>query len=675
MKLIKLKFSNFRQFYGEQELEFSTDSVRHITLIHAENTVGKSAILNAVMWCLFGRCLPNYKKPQDLVNHHAAQSKAAEKVCKVTLEFEHERQMYSATRVYNSRTKEDALKVFQIDDGDYKPVRHAKSLINLILPNAMAEYFFFEGEGLGRLGEFGSRNSAEAIRTILGFTYVETVIEDLEKLKVKVRTELRKKQKEQKGLSSLVKEIEQYEKMVERGKKTKPALEQKVKEYTSQLNDLVTRIGRSGHKDAENAQKELNKLKLQENDIRQEIIDTQRDRQLLISKYGWAVFGTKLANKALDFIDESKYRGKIPSPHDEPVIKALLEDGMCICGRALHEGSDSYEHVKSILHTASTGLMHNRLTGATGIAQKTKGQFQEFLREVETLEGRLAKQQAREADIRVEKESQETIIREISQSDIQQLARRKKEIEEKLHNVKNDVRTATHDHVASSNHLVGLKRELNKQEVQLGAATRLSRQVTLYTLLIERCEERLETFEKEALDFLTISNNQALEKISRQERKFVLNKDFSFTYLDGHGQEIGRSDGETLLSNLVFVSSLIQFAKERVNVSDKFVVHGTIAPFLIDAPFGSLDETYKKEVAKYIPTCTEQLILLLSSSHWGTIDEHIREWIGKEYILVNHQTMERGERSEDIMRINGKEYQRSKYGAPIAMSSIESIGV
>lgn len=45
MKLRKLELKNFRQFYGQQSVEFSTDREKNITLIHAENGTGKTAFL------------------------------------------------------------------------------------------------------------------------------------------------------------------------------------------------------------------------------------------------------------------------------------------------------------------------------------------------------------------------------------------------------------------------------------------------------------------------------------------------------------------------------------------------------------------------------------------------------------------------------------------------------
>lgn len=54
MKLEKLILENFRQFRGRQEISFSTYDDRNITVIHAENGFGKTALLNALLWGFYG---------------------------------------------------------------------------------------------------------------------------------------------------------------------------------------------------------------------------------------------------------------------------------------------------------------------------------------------------------------------------------------------------------------------------------------------------------------------------------------------------------------------------------------------------------------------------------------------------------------------------------------------
>ena len=53
MKLIRAEFENFR-LLRDLELEFSIDSVKKLTVIRAENGTGKTTILNALQWAIYG---------------------------------------------------------------------------------------------------------------------------------------------------------------------------------------------------------------------------------------------------------------------------------------------------------------------------------------------------------------------------------------------------------------------------------------------------------------------------------------------------------------------------------------------------------------------------------------------------------------------------------------------
>ena len=54
MKIEKLIINNFRQFFGEIEIEFSTDELKNVTVVHGANGSGKTSLLNAFKWCFYG---------------------------------------------------------------------------------------------------------------------------------------------------------------------------------------------------------------------------------------------------------------------------------------------------------------------------------------------------------------------------------------------------------------------------------------------------------------------------------------------------------------------------------------------------------------------------------------------------------------------------------------------
>ena len=51
MWIEQISLKDFRCFFGEHAIEFSQDPTKNVTLIHAENGVGKTTLLNALLWC------------------------------------------------------------------------------------------------------------------------------------------------------------------------------------------------------------------------------------------------------------------------------------------------------------------------------------------------------------------------------------------------------------------------------------------------------------------------------------------------------------------------------------------------------------------------------------------------------------------------------------------------
>lgn len=68
MILDEIRLTDFRCFFGESTVRFSTDPVKNVTLIYAENGVGKTTLLNALLWCFFGETTARFEKRDEIVN-------------------------------------------------------------------------------------------------------------------------------------------------------------------------------------------------------------------------------------------------------------------------------------------------------------------------------------------------------------------------------------------------------------------------------------------------------------------------------------------------------------------------------------------------------------------------------------------------------------------------------
>jgi DNA sulfur modification protein DndD len=170
--------------------------------------------------------------------------------------------------------------------------------------------------------------------------------------------------------------------------------------------------------------------------------------------------------------------------------------------------------------------------------------------------------------------------------------------------------------------------------------------------------------------------NKYLSQFVRQDYKAKLNPaTFDIRLIDKNDHIVPESDGQALLLSLTFIASLIELSRERKGAQGQILTPGAIAPFVVDAPFGDLDNKYKGHVAKAIPNSVEQVIFLLSSSHWeGAVESNIREKVGIEYNMVLEETSEAKSKDSDSITILGKKYETVRYGKTVDRTVLEKVG-
>lgn len=184
MLIKSIIMNNFRQFKGKQKLEFSTDSDKNVTVLLGDNTFGKTTILQAFNWCLYGVAdFPKDSNPDFLLNLEVANEQAGiQQKCEVSVELilEHKdteyivlRKQAYIDRAYGSwNALNSQLLVSYKENGITKQVREGeeKNIINAILPQSLSGYFFFDTE---RVSDISTRKDlSEAVRGLLGLAAV-----------------------------------------------------------------------------------------------------------------------------------------------------------------------------------------------------------------------------------------------------------------------------------------------------------------------------------------------------------------------------------------------------------------------------------------------------------------------------------------------------------------------
>src|SRR6056297_1624221 len=123
MILEEIRLTDFRCFYGDTFIRFSEDPNRNVTLIYAENGVGKTTLLNALLWCFYGETTARFEKKEDILNYDA--KKNGRTTASVEVLFEHNGSQYIAKRFFGtalfSREGREFV-ISRLDRGSQTPI-------------------------------------------------------------------------------------------------------------------------------------------------------------------------------------------------------------------------------------------------------------------------------------------------------------------------------------------------------------------------------------------------------------------------------------------------------------------------------------------------------------------------------------------------------------------------
>lgn len=670
-----IRIENWRSFYGVNDFFVSKDPVKNVTLIRAENGVGKTSLLAAINWCFFGILPPEseFEGPTRLVNAFAAERDGAHRTV-VEIDFVHEGRTYRACRAYDQRTQtSSALRLSELIEGGEVPSKNDRPdrFINSVIPKEMAPHFFFYGEATSRYtGSTGAKKFGEAVKGILGSTIARMALEDLRKAWQDYNKQASDNTSDEARQAEAA--IEEASRRIAKSREELLKQDEEIESATARIDKLNQELAET--KPAKEAQARRARLEAQLTTKEAERTKALQRSQGWMQTFVTSVLAEELVTEASAVIKNEDTRGKLPAPYDQKFVDEILSDGKCVCGREIEEGSVEYDCIKSLLDTAGDQAVMSRvMTTSTALGrleQRAERAWSDYDRNVDDLRKVEGEIQRLDADLlEISKElatnpvtdiAEKEAARERAKTQRNNAMSRKVDIQTSI----NAFQRAVSEHESRRDELV------RKSE----AARRFVKRAQLAAALTARLEGRLKAEEEAARDSIEAEIETIVKRFMRKPATVELDRNYQLRLFDERGAEMAKSTGENQLLGLAFTGAIAKYAKERENAVDDILLPGTVAPLVVDSPFGHLDPLYRRGVAEFLPNLATQVILLVSTSQASdAVVSTLADKIGQEYVLTRNSQHDGAGKQPETVEIRGAIYDLTTYGSEIEGTRITEV--
>ena len=667
MKLNYLQLCNFRQFYGKTpQIKFASGK-RNTTVIYGNNGAGKTSILNAFTWVLYEKFTAAFASPELIVNQRAIAEVDPEQgvECWVELQFEHDHKLYQikrkcyANKDAASQVQYSQTKLFMLVAGDdgrwYPPLETPEDIINRILPASLHQYFFFDGERIdGFFRQHHNSNIAEDTKELLGVKILDRAIDHLKKAKRTLQEEL------QELGDARTKELLRKQINLEQEKE---AISQRIAQIIAEVTELEQRkanLSRQLLEISGAAEIQQHKLKLlkQQKSVKNEIIQQKNQLKKLLSQDSHLVFLPAISASFLDLLQTLRDRGQLSSGLKKEFIEQLLSQQRCLCGETLTPDTDAYHQVKSWLNQVEIKNVEESAIRLETQVNQIESQSDNFWRELDQQQAEIKHQYLELNRIEAETEQANRQLKSYPNRDTQKLQQNIEGIEEQIKSLileQGENQQRQSDRVQQ---LEQLKQKIARHQLTESKQQLAQKRIATAEDAIERLNEvrnRLEHQFRLALEqkvqsiFSFISFTPYLPKLSR-DYKLTLVKNNS-----GIEAPVAASTGENQILSLSFIGGIIDRVRQWSQRNTLMSYDSSTFPIVMDSPFGSLDQIYRRQVAKAIPQLANQLIILVTKTQWlGEVETETAALIGQEYVLTYYSPKTNCE--SDNLELNQQNY-------------------
>lgn len=642
MKLLKINLKNFKQYYGEQSIDFAVSddsSEKNVTVIYGENGRGKTSIYRALIFALYGETILN----QDLDDRRSYNNNDDDKIYTVNIKaleedyqkaqngieafvevtFLHNNTEYIIKREMHGIKDNDSifeqkgditLKYINKDNNTVvlknKDEQKIDNIINNILDKRMKNYFLFDGEKIENLTKATKEQKNEVskgIRNLLKIDNLNSSIDALKKLERKISNELKnistgEYKKKLKDIDSKENEIETLEKEIKKKENNLRNAKEELKKVNNELESFEKYEDKIRNRKA--LLSDLQELDNNKIEIAEKIKGFNNQAIILVAD--------DLINSAYSKINDINFTN-ISNEIKEKIANDIIEQMECVCGTKIEMGSPKYNKLLNWKKDDSNQeIFNDRIKYVRDNMIKTI----QFIKDKKDLTDQYLKEFAKidedieELNSRIEKLDDE--IGNVDNEEFLDKENYKIELEKEISNLELLIEQ-------DYDKLIKLEEELKefkKDRDKLSEEQNIKNDYTKNLKLVESTESKLDSIKEEFIvEIKENLENKATdifklliddEKLNTF-KKIKVNQDYSLQIYDWNDNPFlaNISKGQRQIMSLSFITALAYVAGGDDSLD---------MPLFMDTPFGRLSGQHRDNLLNEIPKLTPQWILLATDT-------------------------------------------------------------
>lgn len=645
MLLRYITLNNFRQYLGEQKIHFSCSKEQNVTVILGENTSGKTTLIRAFNWCLYGKI--GFKTPNLLNEDVEKQMKYGDKE-NVSVEIglthddvdyriirtqEYVCQSAGDVRAMGTRKQMSYLKA----DGQTKTIDgfEIDNSINKILPEGLSSYFFFEGERINKISD--RQDVAKSVKGLMGLDVLEETKDHLSRV-VNVfakNLDLSGNEKAIQAKSNL----ESQQKRLEVINEDLENIKTQIEFYQAQKEKAAQEL--RDNQETANKQKEKERLDIVIAGLQKDLDKAIEDLVKKFNKNAFAFFGEPLISAALHSVKDSDCVIESIKGMNSDSIKQILDRGYCVCGTKVEKGSKEEAALikeKDYMPPKSIGTL---VAEFTEVSKTHLSYCEDYYSDIENKYmdiRRYKKELARNKD---ERDRVSEFL--INQKDTKKLEenhintsrtlKAKEEEKSRLERAKGVCENDIRNYQKAFDSLV----KANEKNAHINTCIEYAKEI------LDWANEKYLTKETNIREMLELKVNTIFGRMYHGRRTTKIDKNYKVYYTDVVTDE---STGLEMVRNFAFIAGLVDLAREKISSKDddEFDTGSETYPLVIDAPFSSLDGKHVNNISKVLSETAEQVIMVVVEKDWTHAQVELESKIGMQYRLQKE--------SETLTRIN-----------------------